>query len=238
MSKLTLSPEVKRQVDEILAPLKNPDDWKKLELSFAPNPFAIVRIDGASGTGKTVLAKYMARRLEQPPLYLDFENVANDTLGGTERAIIEVFHKADETETKTIILEECEAILWSRAKVTEDTLHQLGFVDTLLKCIDKFKSRSIPSLLILNTNYPELLDNAMVSRITDVINLFPPVGRQAVAMWYSKLPQSIKYMTEAGYQKLADTKATPRQMETAILKVCRKSMFEKRQPEFSDFELP
>lgn len=237
--KLTLAPEVKRQVDEILAPLKHPDQWKALDLPFAPNPFAIVRIDGASGTGKTALAHYMARRLEQPPLSLDFEQVASPNLGDTEKAIVEVFNKANETETKTIIMEECEAILWSRSKVSEDTLHQLGFVDTLLKCIDKFKSRSIPSLLILNTNYPELLDNAMVTRITDVINLFPPVGIQAERMWVSKLP---KCMTESGIsarilKDLADTEATPRQMETAILKICRKAMFEKRNPEFADFEL-
>lgn len=235
--KLVLSPEVQTQVDEILAPLINPTLWQKMDLSFAKFPYAIVRMEGLPGTGKTALAQYMARRLKQAPLEVSFDKVASPMLGETEKAINQLFHTANETETKTIIMEECDALLWSRSLVSEDTVHMLGFINTLLMCIDKFRQREIPSLLILTSNYHEKIDSAMESRITDVIKLFPPVGKQAEKLWASKLPGCMTDLSDHKFQSLAALGATPRQMENAILKISRRAVKQNRLPTFQDFEL-
>lgn len=235
--KLVLSPEVQTQVDEILAPLINPALWAKMNLSFAKFPYAIVRMEGLPGTGKTALAQYMARRLKQAPLEVSFDKVASPMLGETEKAINQLFHTANETETKTIIMEECDALLWSRSLVNEDTTHMLGFINTLLTCIDKFRQREIPSLLILTSNHPEKLDNALESRITDVIHLFPSVGMQAKKLWHSKLPECMNDLSEDKMGQLAALGATPRQMENAILKISRRAIKQNRLPTFQDFEL-
>lgn len=232
--KLILSPEVQTQVDEILAPLINPALWTKMNLSFAKFPYAIVRMEGNPGCGKTALAQYMARRLKQAPLEISFDKVANPMIGETEKAINQLFHTANETETKTIIMEECDALLWSRSFVNEDTTHMLGFINTLLTCIDKFRQREIPSLLILTSNHPEKLDSAMESRITDVIKLFPPVGKLAEKLWSSKLPECL---LDANLSQLAALGATPRQIENAILKISRRAIKQNRLPIFQDFEL-
>lgn len=187
-------------------------------------------------TGKTALAQYMARRLKQAPLEVSFDKVASPMLGETEKAINQLFHTANETETKTIIMEECDALLWSRSLVTEDTVHMLGFINTLLTCIDKFRQREIPSLLILTSNHPEKLDSALESRITDLIHLFPPVGKQAEKLWLAKLPECMLEDTKI-IEKLATLQATPRQMENAILKISRRAIKQNRLPTFQDFEL-
>lgn len=237
--KLTLTPEVRDQVNQILAPLQNPDQWKALELPFAPSASAIVRMEGAPGTGKTALANYMSRKMKKPPIHISFAGVASVQLGETEAKITATFNSAHETETPVIIMEECDAILWSRDKVSEDTLYQLGFINTLLTEIDRFINRDIPSLLILTTNYPQLLDSAMESRITDVINLFPPVGEQAERMWKAKLPfVMLQNMSKKEFSQLAELGATPRQMEKAIMKVCRLAMHKNISPSFADFDLP
>lgn len=239
--KLTLEPLIKRQVTEILAPLKDPELWKQMGISFAPNPYAVVRLEGAPGTGKSALAAYMARRMEKPPIHVDFAGVASPILGDTEKRITESFAKAAETETPTIIFEECESLMFDRAKLTEDEMFKLSFMDTLLKEIDKFIARPIPSLLIFTTNYPQLLDAALESRVTDVVYLSPPVGLHAERLWASKLPESMNTRTLEGIEqlrKLSELGATPRQMEQAILKVCRRAAFEKRMPTFADFQLP
>lgn len=238
MPKLTLTAEIRTQIDEILAPMRNSTEWEALELPFAPKPYAIVRMEGQPGTGKTALANYMARRMDKPPVHLNFSHIASSQLGETETKIVSVFNHAHETETNTIIMEECDAIFWSRDKISEDTMYMLGFINTMLSEIDRFIQRAVPSLLILTTNYPQLLDSALQRRITDVIKLFPPVGPHAERMWLSKLPNCMKTeMVNGQLKSLASLGATPDQMEKAVLKICRTAMNEGRKPTFTDFNL-
>lgn len=238
MTKLILSNEVETQISEILAPLKNPEKWMSLGLSFAPSPYAVVRLEGLPGTGKTALANYIARKLRSAPLHIDFSSVASSTYGETEEKIVSTFKHAKETETNTIIMEECDALLWSRDKVTDETMYVLGIVNTLLIQLDKFCARQIPSLVILTSNYPQLLDAALTRRITDVIKLEAPKGKHSIQMWREKLPKCFfpgMYIEQL--EALAYLGATPDQMEKAILKICRKAMLENREPTFADFQL-
>lgn len=239
MPKLTLSKAVRQQVDEILAPMKDPAKWAALKLPFAPTPSAIVRMEGGPGTGKTALANYMARRMPKPPMHLSFAGVASHAFGETESKITALFAAAHETETNTIVMEECDAILWSRDNVTEDTMYVLGIINTLLIEIDRLIARKeVPSLLILTTNHPKLLDAAMERRVTDVIKLSPPVGEHAVRMWEAKIPFVMSQnMSKENFAQLAELGATPDQMEKAILRVCRKAMHANIEPNFADFGL-
>lgn len=235
--KLLLTPETKRKVDEILVPLKNPQRWIDMKIPFAPTPYAIVRMEGAPGTGKTALSNYMARQMGCKPIRLEFAGTASDQLGETEKHIAAKFKEATDLEIPVIIMEECESLLVSRKMVNDDNMYMLGLLDTMLIEIDRFIARKVPSLLILTTNHPELLDAAIESRITDVIELFPPVGYQAASMWKSKLPHCMTNFKADELITLAKLGATPRQMEKAILKICRKAMLENREPRFEDFEL-
>lgn len=235
--KLLLTPETKRKVDEILVPLKNPQRWMDMKIPFAPTPYAIVRMEGAPGTGKTALSNYMARQMGCKPIRLEFAGTASDQLGETEKHIAAKFAEASELEIPVIIMEECESLLVSRKMVNDDNMYMLGLLDTMLIEIDRFIARKLPSLLILTTNHPELLDAAIESRITDVIELFPPVGHAAINMWRSKMPKLECAVYLEQLERLAELQATPRQMEKAILKICRKAMLENREPRFEDFEL-
>lgn len=237
--KLIFPKEVKQHLDEILAPLLDPEKWKSLGLKFSPNPHAILLLTGAPGTGKTAIANFLARQFRRKPVEINFAGVASPMLGKTEENIKEIFAKATEEKSPVLILEECDALLWDRNRICEDTMHILGFVNTLLTEIDKFKEQPFPTLLILTTNFPKLLDAAMQRRITDVIELFPPAGEAALKMWESKLPECILKEIKGcpDHYQLASLGATPDQMEKAILRVCRKALLEKRQPIFADFQL-
>ncbi len=232
--KLILSPEIKQTIDEIVTPLLHPEQWEKLNLSFAPHPHAVILFTGEPGTGKTALANHIARRFKKAPKQVNFAGVASHELGKTEEKIREAFQDAP----SVVIMEECDALLWSRDMVqSEDNIHVLGFINTLLTEIDQFIQRETPSLLILTTNYPRLLDAALLSRITDTINLAAPKGIQAERMWADKLPQIIKdTMIETQWISLQTLGLTPREMEKRILQVCRKALLKDRQPVFSDFQ--
>lgn len=236
--KLTLTSQLTDQVDDIMCPLLEPDKWAAFGLSFAKDPYAIVRMEGAPGTGKTTLANHMARKLRRAPIHLTFAEVTSTQLGETEKKMVETFKVAAETECPTVILEECDAVLWSRDLVSDDTMYQLSFVNTMLQEIDKFIHRGIPSLLVVTTNYPKLLDAAFERRVTDIIKLDIPQGQTAVKMWKSKLPESIvNEISHREFEQLAEVGATPAQMEAAVLKVCRKALRNNTTPTFEDFGL-
>ena len=253
--KYVFDPAIKKQVEEILAPLKNPEAWSDLELPFSPSPSAVVRMEGASGIGKTALANHMAAMVSRrPAIQLNFQSVASHILGETEKNIVATFERANGilkemvkgnlVETKidpspVIIMEECDALIWNRGMIqSEDNIHVLGFVNTLLQEIDKFTKRKIPSLLILTSNYPLLLDPAMERRVTDVIKLAVPQGNQAVSMWTAKLPMIIKkQLRDNEWKVLAASKKTPAQIETIVVKACRRALLDKREPNPSDLDI-
>lgn len=221
MSRFIFTPELKDQVDEILAPLMNPTGWKELNLDFAKFPSSVVRMEGPPGSGKSALSDYMARQFKRKPVRLSFDMVASQKIGVTEQAINSIFQEAEEEHSPTIIMEECDAILWSRDMITDNT-YVLGFVNTLLTNIDRFIQREIPSLLILTTNYPKLLDKAMESRITDVIQMPEPCGDFAKQLWKSKLPKNLRY-TEQDLDRLISHSLTPREIEQKVKRACRKA---------------
>lgn len=233
--KLILPKDIETQVEEIMAPLLNPDLWKQMNLSFCKSPYAIVRLEGHPGTGKTALATHMAARLRQKPLHVSFDKVASPHLGETESRINAIFADAHTTETKTIIMEECDALLFSRDFVGTDDMHQLGFVNTLLMNIDAFRARPIPSLLILTSNHPEKLDTAVESRVTDVIKLQPPTGELAIKLWANKLPSTLKAKpSEIAF--LSSVAKTPREIENEVLRACRRAVSQGRFPTMEDFK--
>lgn len=240
--KLILSPETEAQVDTIMAPLRNPESWTALELDFAPNPFAIVLLAGEPGTGKTALAAKMAAMLRRKPLHISFGELASPDLGGTEKAIMNLFKLATESETSVLVAEEVDALLWSRNRVSDDTMHMLGIVNTMLTEIDKFIARPVPSLILMTTNHPELLDAAIMSRITDTISLPLPVGEHAYEIWRSKLPSGlVKDTTKFGLRSFVKARTgvsgiTPREIQNRILAGCRKAILENRKPTLEDFE--
>lgn len=232
--KLTLAPQVEKQIEEILVPIKFPDKWKELALPFAPTPSAVVRLQGEPGTGKTALANLLARKAKGPKVHIDFSTIANCNYGETEHKTIETFRIATETKATTLIFEECDALFWDRSMVTAENIGVLGIVNTLLTEIDRFKARDIPSLLIFTTNHPKLLDPALESRFTDVIKLEVPKGLMAQKMWKSKLPKGF-VISQTQLENMAEWGFTPRKMENTIVQICRTALIQNRQPEFADF---
>jgi SpoVK/Ycf46/Vps4 family AAA+-type ATPase len=236
MVKLILSEDTQTRVQEIMAPLKHPEQWQEMQIPFAPSPSAVVMLIGEPGTGKTALANYMARQLKTPPLRISFQDIASQHMGETEKQIKHLFEIAHEQEAPTIIMEECDAILYSRDMVDSGNVHQLGFVNTMLTEIDRFIARSIPSLLLLATNYPKILDAALLRRITDTVELFSPIGPHAQKMWKTKIPVFLK-PTKEDLEKLSLIPHTPDQMEKKILKICRRSLVTGKPPTMDDLSV-
>lgn len=114
---------------------------------------------GPPGVGKTLTARWLARRLGLPLLVLDLASVMSSFLGKTGTNIHRVFEHARVTPC-VLLLDELDAVAKRRDDSTEiGELKRL--VTVLLQEIDRWPEGS---LLLAATNHEELLDPAVWRR--------------------------------------------------------------------------
>lgn len=132
---------------------------------------------GAPGTGKTMMAHYIAAQLDLPLVVARLDGLVSSFLGTTARNISNLFSFANRYRC-VLLLDEFDAV----AKLRDDP-HELGeikrVVNTLLQCID---SRSEIGFTIAITNHESLLDPAVWRRFDLRISVPKPdvVARQEI----------------------------------------------------------
>ncbi|HDZ46429.1 hypothetical protein LCGC14_0087350 [marine sediment metagenome] len=124
---------------------------------------------GAPGTGKTLLAHYIAKRLGYPLVVAKLDGLVSSLLGTTAKNIANLFAFSNRYKC-ILLLDEFDAV----AKLRDDP-NELGelkrVVNTLLQCLD---SRSEIGFTIAITNHEALLDPAVWRRFDIRINVPKP----------------------------------------------------------------
>ncbi len=124
---------------------------------------------GPPGCGKTSIAHYIAQKTGLPLVTAKLDGMISSLLGSTAKNIRKIFNYAQERPC-ILFLDEFDAI----AKARDDG-HEVGelkrVVNSLLQNIDKFNSDSI---LIAATNHEKLLDPAVWSRFSNIIEIPKP----------------------------------------------------------------
>ena len=124
---------------------------------------------GPPGCGKTVLAKYIGKKLGLPVVIARLDGLISSFLGSTSKNIRAVFDYAQKVPC-ILFLDEFDAI----AKVRDDN-HELGelkrVVNSLLQNIDALRNGSV---IIAATNHEHLLDPAVWRRFTFKLQVDKP----------------------------------------------------------------
>lgn len=132
-------------------------------------PASKLLLVGPPGTGKTMLAKYIASKLQKQLIVLDLATVISSFLGKTGLNLKKVIDYAKRNKV-ILLLDEFDAIAKRR-----DDLSDLGelkrVVNILLVELDSWPSGSV---LIATSNHPDLLDNAVWRRFDDVVEIDNP----------------------------------------------------------------
>ncbi len=138
-----------------------------LREGFAPSRTLLLK--GAPGTGKTMLACWLARILDLPLVGLDLATSISSYLGKTGSNLRRSLDYCRATPC-VLLLDEFDAIAKRRDDSTE--LGELKrIVNVLLKELEEWP---IHSVLVAATNHPELLDPAIHRRFDLVLQLpFP-----------------------------------------------------------------
>ncbi len=147
------------------------NEWKKFDelLEINATPASSCLIYGAPGTGKTHLAKWIARQIGIPVVLARLEGLMSSYLGTTSRNIGNLFAFANRYKC-ILLLDEFDAI----AKLRNDP-QEVGevkrVVNTLLQSLD---SRHEKGFTIGVTNHESLLDPAIWRRFDIQIEIPNP----------------------------------------------------------------
>ena len=117
-----------------------------------------ILFQGASGTGKTEYAKYLAQRLGKKLLVKRTSDILDKYLGGTEQNLASIFYEAEESDS-ILFLDEADSLFLDRKSA--DRHHQVQQTNEILVQMENFKG-----ILICSTNNMDSMDSAVMRRFS------------------------------------------------------------------------
>lgn len=172
-------------VDQILRIRMAAQKLKEMSLSYTPT----LMLYGASGTGKTMLAKYIAYKAGIPYLYVRFSGLVGQYLGSTQNNIARVFDYA-RREPCVLCFDEIDSVGMARGQ-KNDIGEMNRIVITLMQEMDRVTNDMI---VIGTTNRFDRLDPAMLRRFTVVQEIFPFTEEETcdlVQLFYKSIDEEI-----------------------------------------------
>ena len=184
--------QIKEAVDSVVLEWTN--YGKLVKMNATPSRSCLIY--GDPGTGKTHLAKWIAKRVGLPVVLAKLDGIVSSFLGTSSRNISNLFKFANRYKC-VLLLDEFDAI----AKLRDDP-QEVGevkrIVNTLLQCLD---DREEVGFTIGVTNHEQLLDPAIWRRF-DVQIEIPKPSEGVLSVLIKKFVKPLEY-NEAEVQFLS-----------------------------------
>eukprot|EP01080_Neovahlkampfia_damariscottae_P011702 gene11702-4936_t len=191
--------------DLIIKPFSHPEIYKELGV----DPPRGILLNGAPGTGKTLLANAIAGELNVPFLKISAPEIVSGMSGDSEKKIRNLFKEAVELAPSVIFIDEIDAIIVKREESNREM--EVRMVAQLLTCMDDLSLEKTGGKMVCvigATNRPDSLDAALrrAGRFDKEISIgMPDVdARESILR---KICEKLKLSGEFDYPKIA--KATP-----------------------------
>jgi SpoVK/Ycf46/Vps4 family AAA+-type ATPase len=173
------------------------DGWKFGEqLPYGRGVTALLH--GPSGTGKTMAALAVAKRLGVQILRIDLSRVVSKYIGDTEKNIDRVFDDA-RTSGAALLIDEADALFGKRSEV-KDAHDRYANIEVayLLQRMEAYEG-----LAILTTNLRQNLDAAFLRRLRFIIDFPRPDAGAREEIWRRCLPEHSHSLDASAFRLLA-----------------------------------
>lgn len=160
------------------------DDWgfgDKLSLGKGVSAL----FSGPSGTGKTMAAEIIARRLGLDIYKIDLSSIVSKYIGETEKNLSRIFHEA-ETSNAMLFFDEADALFGKRTEIKSSHDRYANIeVAYLLQKLEEYDG-----ITILATNLRKNMDEAFIRRLAFIIGFSLPGNDERTRIWQSIWPDT------------------------------------------------
>lgn len=160
--------ETKEEILEAIDLFKNSEKYKEMGVHKTLNN---IMLSGASGSGKTLLAKAVSNELDMP-LFACSGDQADRYVGTTSRNIETLFNDAKKHAPAIIFIDEFESMAKTRTGESNNQERE-GGVSTLLAQLDGLDTCE-DIMVIVATNLPDAIDPAVQRRFPTKIHISNP----------------------------------------------------------------
>lgn len=155
LSSVILSAENRDKIEEFTREYKYGKRFK----AYGLDPMNRLLFFGASGTGKTYLAKALANDLGFTMLYVDIAKSLSD--GNVAKNISEIFETANRLKKCILFFDEADSIAWNRDSITSESGVVRRATNSIFQSLDQM---DVSNVFIAATNMLHRLDPAFERR--------------------------------------------------------------------------
>lgn len=156
LEEVCLSEDNKTLINQLIKEYKYRDELNKYGLQVNHK----ILLSGASGCGKTMLAKAISTELGTPILILNLSNIINARIGESSQNIKQIFEKAIRDKA-ILFLDEFDQIGKQRVSDENDVGEMRRLVNSVIQQMD-YLPDSV--MLIAATNHMDIIDDALLRR--------------------------------------------------------------------------
>ncbi len=154
-----LDEEIDAIVDNVLTPMRLYHKFGTTDI--APSGLLL---HGKPGTGKTLIARAIAKECQASFIYIQSSDIFDKFLGESEKRVTAIFSLADKLAPSIIFIDELETCLAKRgAGINSDLTNNV--LGRFLSAWDGLVERTKPVVVLGATNRPEQLDPAVLRRL-------------------------------------------------------------------------
>ena len=155
----------------------------------------IALLYGAPGTGKTLIATTIGKKLGFVTYQLELAQTVSKYIGETSKNINQVFKELERTidhlegKPSILFIDEADALVGKRSEVKDSKDRYANMdVSNLLQKLEKF-----PGLVIMASNFQQNFDPAIKRRIDSVVFIPQPEASERTQLWQNYLPKHLQF---------------------------------------------
>lgn len=162
-----------------------------------------VLFTGPSGTGKTMAAEIIAKKVDLDLYKIDLSSVVSKYIGETEKNLRNIFKEA-ETSNAILFFDEADALFGKRSEVKDSHDRYANIeINYLLQKMEEYEG-----IVILATNFGNNIDDAFLRRMHFKIEFSLPDEKQREKIWRHIFPEETKVEKDLDYSFLSKFKIT------------------------------